>query len=59
MMVMSVVAGAMVTRPEGDTESNWAEKLSSSFARPSSTKGTSTVMKCVEVLKTNILSFSV
>ena len=59
MMVMSVVAGGIVTRPEGDTASNWAEKLSSSSARPSSTKGTSTVMKYVEVLKTNILSFSV
>ena len=59
MMVMNVVAGAMVTRPEGDTASNWAEKLSSSSARPSSTKGTSTVMKCVEVLKTNIFAVSV
>ena len=58
-MVMSVVAGAMVTRPEGDTASNWAKKLSSSSARPSSTKRTSTVMKCVEVLKTNVFSVSV
>ena len=58
MMVMSVVAGAMVTRPEGDTASNWAKKLSLSSVMPSSTKGTSTLMLCVDLLKTNILSVS-
>ena len=59
MMVMSVVAGAMVTRPEGDTASNWAKKLSLSSARPSSTKGTSTLMLSVDLLKTSIFSLSV
>ena len=57
-MVMPVVAGAMVTRPDGVTASNSTEKLSSSSASPSSTKGMSTVMLGVDALKTSIMSVS-
>ena len=58
-MVKSVDAGAMVTRSEGDTASNLAEKLSSSSARPSSTTGIFTLMLSVDSLKTSIFSVSV